>query len=292
MTSHMATKNRRRHLRTRASNLVAHLRIGDRSVVAPVEDISMGGAFLRTGEPIAHGTLLAFDVARPGLKRPLRLMGLVVDSRARGIGLRFNGLDPETTDRLGDLMRDLGGVVGATMADPIEGRPAAPSAPPQPALTPTHAQFQTTTQTAQPQIVVPPQNPGALPRTGTPVSMQAPFPQPTQTGTFSMQQPPVDEASRMMVQLRGAIMEIGNLQQQLVQKDRELADLREKIGGDGDERRRREATEGIVGKLEMEKMRLQEQLARTRGDVDTVKREADSVVQAVSRLVEAIKRLG
>jgi hypothetical protein len=282
----MATKNRRRHLRTKAQNVVAHLRIGDRSVMAPIEDISMGGVFLRTTEAIAHGTLLAFDVARPGLKRPLRLMGTVVDTRqGRGLGLRFNALDPETTDRLSELMRDLGGIVGATMADPIEVAAPRPQ-PPRP-----------TTQTGIPAVGTPPAATNRTTGTIPPISAPPPtgsFAEPSKTGTFAP--PATDEASRLMVQLRGAIMEIGNLQQQLLQKDRELAELKAHGAGNADETRKREAAESLVGKLEMEKMRLQEQLAtsvgKTRGDIELVKREAEQVIGAMNRLVEALKRLG
>jgi hypothetical protein len=267
----MSQKNRRRHLRTKATNLVAHLRVGDRAVLAPVEDISLGGVFLRTTESIAHGTMLAFDVARPGLKRPLRLMGIVVDTRVgRGVGLRFNSLDPETGERLGELLRDLGGIMGASLADPPD--------PPRPAPVPVPAQAR-------------PAAPAPMP---TPAHAQpSPFAQAASTGTFAS---PDNEASRMMVQLRGAIMEIGNLQQQLVQRDRELADLRAAAATFAEEQRKREATESLLGKLEMEKMRLQEQLAaqqgRSRGDLEQVKREAEAVIAAMGRLVDSLKRIG
>src|SRR5688500_9592753 len=106
-----ARANKRRYVRTRAQNLVAHLRVGDRTIQAPVEDVSMGGMLARTSESIAIGTALMFDLARPGLKKPLRLLGVVVDTRVgRGLGIRFDGLDKEAADRLGDLIADLGGM--------------------------------------------------------------------------------------------------------------------------------------------------------------------------------------
>ena len=112
-------------------------------------------------------------------------------------------------------------------------------------------------------------------------------PPPTQSG---------DEAQRLMVQLRGAIMEIGNLQQQLSQKDRELGDLRDKVIRVEGEAKKGGQAETLVGKLEMEKQRLEGQLAdakgRNRAEIDAVKREAESVLGAMGRLVEALKRLG
>src|SRR5687767_12808566 len=111
-----ARVNKRRYARIRAQNLVAHLRVGDRLIQAPIEDISMGGMLARTMESIAIGTAVMFDLARPGLKKPLRLLGVVVDTRVgRGLGIRFDGLDKETSDRLGDLIADLGGLTTASL---------------------------------------------------------------------------------------------------------------------------------------------------------------------------------
>src|SRR4051812_27103784 len=113
-----ARANKRRYVRTRAQNLVAHLRVGDRTIQAPVDDISMGGMLARTNESIAIGTAVMFDLARPGLKKPLRLLGVVVDTRVgRGLGIRFDGLDREGGDRLGELIKDLGGMTSSLLVD-------------------------------------------------------------------------------------------------------------------------------------------------------------------------------
>src|ERR1041385_1415120 len=113
-----ATRNKRRYVRTRAQNLVAHLRVGDRTIQAPVDDISMGGMLARTMESIAIGTAVMFDLARPGLKKPLRLLGVVVDTRVgRGLGIRFDGLDREAGDRLAELIQALGGMTSSLLVD-------------------------------------------------------------------------------------------------------------------------------------------------------------------------------
>src|SRR5688572_4882707 len=113
-----ARVNKRRYMRTKAQNLVAHLRVGDRTIQAPIEDISMGGMLARTAESIAIGTAIMFDLARPGLKKPLRLLGVVVDTRVgRGLGIRFDGLDKEASDRLEDLIADLGGFTHSLLVD-------------------------------------------------------------------------------------------------------------------------------------------------------------------------------
>jgi hypothetical protein len=264
----MATRNRRRYLRTKAQNLVAHFKVGDRGVLAPIEDISLGGALLKTSEALQLGTVLAFDVARPGLKRPLRLMGRVVDVRPqRGIGLKFDGIDKEAHDRLIELLRDLGAVVSTPLTD-------VPDA----------------------QLHIPP------PRTSSSITISAVTAPPAPASSASappahVSTPPATEdAQRLMVQLRGAIMEIGNLQQQLVQRDRELLALKDQVSRLAGEARTGGAAEVLVGKLEVEKQRLEQQLAdaraRSRADVDTVKREADAVLAAMGRLVDALKRLG
>src|SRR5688572_6036398 len=131
-----ARVNKRRYMRTKAQNLVAHLRVGDRTIQAPVEDISMGGMLARTAESVAIGTALMFDLARPGLKKPLRLVGVVVDTRiGRGLGIRFDGLDKEAADRLGDLIADLGGMTTASLLvdrEPLPGPPPTQPGMPQP----------------------------------------------------------------------------------------------------------------------------------------------------------------
>jgi hypothetical protein len=275
----MATKNRRRFLRTKAQNLVAHFRMGDRGVLAPIEDISMGGALLKTSETIQMGTVLAFDVARPGLKKPLRLMGRVVDVRpSRGVGLKFDGLDRDAHERLIDLLRDLGAVVSTPLTDVPDAQLHIP--PPR---------------TSSSVMSIPP---GSLPPSTGSYSVSIP---PT-TGAHSVSMPPTpsaaqpEDAQRLMVQLRGAIMEIGNLQQQLVTRDREMLALKDQVTRLAGEAKSGGAAETLVGKMEMEKQRLEAELqqtrARARADVDAVKREADSVLQSMARLVDALKRLG
>src|SRR4051812_27963459 len=124
-----ARANKRRYVRTRAQNLVAHLRVGDRSIQAPVDDISMGGMLARTAESIPIGTAVMFDLARPGLKKPMRLLGVVVDTRVgRGLGIRFDGLDREGSERLADLIKDLGGMTSSLLVDRPEDGGAPPSA--------------------------------------------------------------------------------------------------------------------------------------------------------------------
>jgi hypothetical protein len=273
----MATvKNKRRFLRTKAQNLVAHLRVGDKQIMAPVEDISLGGMLARTAESLPIGTAVMFDLARPGLKKPLRLLGVVVDTRVgRGLGIRFDGLDKDTAARLEDLIADLGGFTHSLLVDKPDPDPRpAPAAPPP---------------------VVSPPNPFATPTTTSTTLQQPP------SGAFrappGLAQPvtPAPDADKLQQQMRSLVMELGRAQEALTQKEKELHDVR----GDLDRLRAElaagDAAQRLVGRLEIEKRRLEDELAASRQraavDVDAIYREAEAAAQALARLVETLRHM-
>jgi uncharacterized protein (TIGR02266 family) len=80
-----------------------------------VENISGGGAFLRTEEVLPLGALVDVDLLAPGMKRTLRVRGRVVVSvpmleaalrrTSPGMGIQFEGLTAETAERLQDLLK-------------------------------------------------------------------------------------------------------------------------------------------------------------------------------------------
>ena len=154
---------RRRYLRVRAQNLVAHLHVKPGwSIQAAIDDISMGGMFAKMSETLAVGTPLAFDLVRPGLKRPLRLSGAVANGRPGGLGIRFDASDRDAMERLGDLVKDLGGSTTPVTPEKADA-PRAPSAPPR-TFTPAPAAAMVNTVPASgvmPIISVP--KPGAAP---------------------------------------------------------------------------------------------------------------------------------
>lgn len=255
----MSTRpNKRRFLRTRAQNLVAHLRVGDRSIQAPVEDISMGGLLARTTESIPIGTAVMFDLARPGLKRPLRLLGVVVDTRmGRGLGIRFDGLDKEASDRLGELLGALGGMTSPLLAD----RPEPPDVPP-PALR------------------------GAWP---APVTTAAPL------APVAMPGGPTENEKKLQAQVRSMVMELGRLQELVQQREKELHDARAEIARLKNETSTGDAVQRVVGRLEIEKGRLETQLAdvraHSRAEADLIQRDAETAAAALSRVLDAVERL-
>lgn len=262
-------RNKRRYLRARAQNLVAHLRVGDRLIQAPIEDISLGGMLARTGESLPIGTAVMFDLARPGLKRPLRLLGVVVDTRVgRGLGIRFDGIDKDAAIRLGELIQDLGGFTHSLLVDKPEEAPiVVPVEPAPPSVRPTP---------------VPP------PPTG-----QSPFGGPTPSTTTRIPTQVLTQAAdldRAQAQLRTMVMELGRAQEQIAHKEKELQDARVEIDKLKEQLRTGNAATGLVGRLEIEKTQLQAQLAEQRSRIGELEREAEIAGAALGRMIETMRR--
>jgi uncharacterized protein (TIGR02266 family) len=111
----MATE-KRRHSRVRTKEMAAHLSRDNSLTFCAVENLSSGGAFVRTDQTIPVGTPVSLRVARPGMKRGLELTGRVVTAISAasagpggcpGMGVRFEDLDADTTSRLAVVLRDL-----------------------------------------------------------------------------------------------------------------------------------------------------------------------------------------
>ncbi len=90
-----AGPSHRRHLRIRADQLMAKVRVGDGSVVAKVDDISMGGLFASTTRAIPVGAFVELALIRPGADE-VKLGGVIVDDaeRRRGLAIRFEAMSP------------------------------------------------------------------------------------------------------------------------------------------------------------------------------------------------------
>ena len=308
-----ARSNKRRFVRTRAQNLVAHLRVGDRTIQAPVDDISMGGMLARTSESIAIGTAVMFDLARPGLKKPLRLLGVVVDTRVgRGLGIRFDGLDRDGSDRLGDLIKDLGGMTSSLLVDKPDDSVTQPLMQaslginfPPPGANPASAPAPLRGLTgvfAPPATIAPVAQPTSSPApiTGThalvpTVQMQA-HNVPQQQHQQQLQaHGPTDLENKLTAQARSMVMEIGRLQELVQQREKELDNARLEIERLKADTASGDAAQRIVGKLEIEKNKLEGQLAehktRARVDVDQAQREAEQAIGALNRVLETLRRL-
>jgi len=95
------------HLRTRVSMEVSLGVAGESvSVLGYSEDISEGGLFVETLEPIDPGTRIRLSFTLPGQPKPIELTAEVIRvtrSRSRdlyGVGLRYVSPDPSLVERL------------------------------------------------------------------------------------------------------------------------------------------------------------------------------------------------
>lgn len=127
---------KRRHGRVRTPGMSTQLYAAGK--VRPgleVENLSLGGAFLRTNEVLAIGSRLGLVVSGPGLRQPLRLPGHVVsqvrldESASRrlppGMGIAFEPLPAEDQRQLGLLLQRLSPGAAVLEGDPTTPRPSA-----------------------------------------------------------------------------------------------------------------------------------------------------------------------
>lgn len=107
--------HKRKYKRVIAKALATGIRAGDKFAAGlVVANLSLGGAFIRSADPMSVGSPVLLDFARPGLKRGIRLTGRVVSIITRreareegcfaGMGVSFDPLEPDTEARLVDLM--------------------------------------------------------------------------------------------------------------------------------------------------------------------------------------------
>ncbi|MFT3776028.1 MAG: PilZ domain-containing protein [Minicystis sp.] len=127
----LAPRSRRMHKRVPARGVASLVQARDlRTPGLTVENISMGGLFVRSASPLDPGTPVLLQVVRPGLKRAIQIAGRVVsvvspaEARARGavagMGIGFDRIDGDAEQRLRALVDNLAGAAAP---------PAAPRAP-------------------------------------------------------------------------------------------------------------------------------------------------------------------
>jgi len=229
-------KNTRRWTRVRAPSMAAHLRSQRGRTPCLVENISMGGLFVRTDQMEEVGTEIAVDLVKPGWKKQLSLSARVtccvdaldgrVSKRMPGMGLQFIQLDSAQHDRLRALLFELGApdeeaeltlpddaleaelrALGAIQPEP---RPAQPQAPWE------HIQRMEE----------------AIGSAGD--GLRAPDPLPLEPALPRAAQPietPGSDVARLQLQLRGLVMQLSDVQQQLADRDAEILRLREQLDG-------------------------------------------------------------
>jgi hypothetical protein len=171
-------------------------------MVAPkvsVENLSLGGAFLRTPTPMPVGAALEIELALPGLLKRLRLTGKVVsavsaeDAKARtavpGMGVCF---DPPTGEDLARLRALLLAVAPSPAALQGDAVPEAVQAP----------------------ALVDPE----------PVAAELPTPEPAMAEAAPPAVATVPDSAKLMVQVRGLILEMSDWQSraQVLERENDL----------------------------------------------------------------------
>ena len=122
--------NRRRHTRVKPRQLASRLASGSALHIGlPVENISMGGLYVRCLQPLPSGTKVTLELMRPGSNRPIPVMGRVVSQVlpaqaaqrgvAAGMGIAFDELPPHIEVRIE-------GVVAVVDPDATHAREHAP----------------------------------------------------------------------------------------------------------------------------------------------------------------------
>jgi Tfp pilus assembly protein PilZ len=220
--------NRRKHPRVRARGVAAHLRTPHGRGPCQVENVSLGGLFVRTDLLEQVGTEISVDIVRPGWKKLLTMAARVtsrvdaiegrLSKRMPGMGLQFLQLDDKQFERLRALMRELGateGGKGIALEDAIEGALREADLPPP---GPVEMAFEEQ-----------PQAPKPAPRT---VAPEPPAPAPA-SAPQAWQPPselaPGSDAARLMVQVRGMVLQLAESEGQIRQRDLEIERLREEL---------------------------------------------------------------
>ncbi|MBS1150293.1 MAG: PilZ domain, partial [Myxococcaceae bacterium] len=110
-----AATNRRRFPRVKPKQLATRVRSGDDLHIGlGIENISMGGAFVRCNSPMKVGRAVVLEVMRAGASQPLEIEGKVTSSvslavaaatqRTAGMGITFDPLPPHVEQRLEGLI--------------------------------------------------------------------------------------------------------------------------------------------------------------------------------------------
>ncbi|MCA1828850.1 MAG: PilZ domain-containing protein [Myxococcales bacterium] len=220
--------NRRRWPRVRAQGVAAHLRAGQDRTQCQVENVSLGGLFVRTDRMEEVGAEIFVDLVRPGWKKQLSLAARItsrveaLDGRIPGLGLQFLRVDGKQHERLRQLLREL----GAPDEEPEITLPEEESEEELRALDLDWKQVQKAAASVQDAIesalrdanVPPPQ----------PLVEERP-----RASAFAPQGPGQEDLgtinARLTVQIRGLVMQLSDAQRQLAGRNAEIERLKDEL---------------------------------------------------------------
>lgn len=238
--------DKRRHKRATAQGLASYVWVGSKLSSSIIENISAGGLFYRTPRPVAPGTPVKIRLVQPGLKEAIELTGSVVSSIdpstaiqhgiIPGAGIRFDPVAETQRERFNHLLASLGlPPVDAAIASaappelpldaltPVE--PSEQSAPFEPSPSYSYRIFR-----AEAQVEVPTRRAPAAPAPAAePASRMQPQPiefEIAPTRQASSNKASDAEKQRLMEHIQGLLKQLTGLQEDLLQRDLELAALK------------------------------------------------------------------
>lgn len=210
----------------KARGVAAHLTADGLRTPCVVENVSLGGVFLRTDRLLALGTQVLLHLVRPGWKKSLAVLALVstrhdpleaqLDHTLPGLGLQFVGLTGTSEQRLKDLLEGLGLPVEEVTTVPPPPPPAPARAAP--AARPVAAGLA---------------RPSAPPAPPAQAGLARPLPPPA-AAPQRPSRPPVAEAdgganALLMMQIKGLLAQLDEAHKELARRDLQIEELREEL---------------------------------------------------------------
>lgn len=248
-------REKRKYPRVAAKNVSAHVNVADQSSPCEIQDISAGGMFIATQETLPVGMPVAVNLAQPGWSRALKLAGRVVWAMAErtaqrkggvpGMRVKFDPLPREAAEQLQGLLSALGAEVSPPPVVAEEARPLFVPPPKDPAIITQPVslkEIQARISQINIPVVAPLSAASKVPDTTipqkidpstfntAPSSAHAPKPNKSSQGGQAASTPMVEsEPGKLMVQVQGLMMQLGELQSRLELRERELESVREKL---------------------------------------------------------------
>ena len=85
--------------------MAGHVRTGDAAGAAEIENISVGGLFMKTNSPLPVG--LALNIELSTSHESVHIAGKVVGATPEGVGVEFDALPAETERKLRAILDEL-----------------------------------------------------------------------------------------------------------------------------------------------------------------------------------------
>jgi len=224
--------------------VAAHVRGQHGRTPAVVENISAGGVFVRTDKLEPVGAEVSVDLVKPGWKKALTLDAKVTScvdpidgrltQRPPGMGLQFLRIEDKQFARLRILLRELGAPdpgEGITLPDEaaeeelrrLRAESTDPVVPQQRAVEQQLQMVEDAIEGALREANLEPPGPLEMEERARP---PPPLPEPLPHAELSSSSP---EVQRLMVQIKGLVLQLADAQQQVSERDAQIEKLREKL---------------------------------------------------------------